>query len=81
MAELSKPPMDISSRFPLKIFCQLLFTPTVITTSGNYNVQQLPLIVFDKRQSGKRLFIHWENSESGQIKTSFATEIGQGTTR
>lgn len=70
----SKPSLGIPfpDLFFFKLFGQLI-VPTVIHPRGHCDVQQLPLILFNKCLQGKSCS-HWLSSDAGKIKT--ALEVG-----
>ena len=63
---------EFSQGFHLNFLVSLLFDPTVIVASGICDVKQLLLIVFDKCLQ-RKWYLYWTNSDSGQIKTNFAS--------
>lgn len=64
----------------LQLSFKFLFLSTYLPPQGTA-MFKITLIVFDKHQSGKRLFTDWASSESGQINTKFAGGIFQEPTR
>lgn len=81
MLELSKPSMGIFFSFTFKVFWLVCCLPQLLhllsTASGSRTVQQLSLIVFDRRlPPGKRLF----NLAALSNKDSLMSGVFQGTT-